>query len=150
MRKVAPVVALVLLITKVTSQTIVGNWYGVEKDRLVKFTITSDSLRMQAVGFDFNSKGYEEINRQHAGIFQLKDRAVIIFHNVEAENYSALTFTNVKEKQFLEIASNGIATKTDTKEELIQLCEKDTTKLKSELMLIVSEHHIPALRKLPF
>lgn len=145
MKKILILILLSTIAIKVNAQDIVGKWYGIEKDRLIEFKITSDSLKIRAVDLDFRSKeGYEELNGAHDGIYPLKDKVLILFDKNNLR-YSAITIFNVKEKESLEIASNGFNKVADTKEELIELSNKDTTNLKTE-MLIFNEHYVPFLK----
>lgn len=147
MRKILLAILIPVTILKVNAQTITGKWYGIEKDRVVELRIDDDSISMQALDLNFESKDYNAIKSAHKGIYALKNRILLITYNTSDLKYSALTFFNVKEKVSLEIAANGLHKGADAKEELIALSKQDTTKLKAE-MLFFNEHYVPILKSM--
>ncbi len=146
MKKISILILFSIIAINVNAQDIAGKWYGIEKDgRFVEIMISGDSLKMRAVDFDFKPMGFEVLNGTHVGLYQIKDKVLIILFNKEKLKYSAITIFNVKEKESLEIAFDGINKVADTKEELIELSKNDTTNLKAE-MLLFNEHYVPFLK----
>lgn len=146
-KEILLVILIPVAIPKANAQTITGKWYGIEKDRVVELRIDDDSISMQALDLNFESKGYTTLNNAHKGIYALKNRTLIVTYNNSDLKYSAIVFFNVKEKALLEIAANDTSKRADTKEELLALSKQDTTKLKAEIMFF-NEHYVPILKNM--
>lgn len=56
-KEILLVILIPVAIPKANAQTITGKWYGIEKDRVVELRIDDDSISMQALDLNFESKG---------------------------------------------------------------------------------------------
>jgi hypothetical protein len=125
---------LILILTMATTgnaQDIFGKWYGINDDGLTELDISVDTLKGQVLKTGEN-KGFERTNIKHSGIFNIKDKTIIVFADNKSSStttYRALTFFNIKDKVSMEIAANGITTATNTIDELVNLSKSHKEEL---------------------
>jgi hypothetical protein len=149
MKKIhVPLFILTLITADLFSQEeIIGKWYAINRSGLIEVEFTNDSLIMRTLYSDLSTKGFEKDKKRHSGIFKLKDKFLIVFPEKNKENkFRAMTLSNFKNGESIEIAANGVKEVTGTIDELVKLSSADTTTLYGNI--IYSHNFISVMKKM--
>lgn len=112
------------------AQDIIGKWYMVNRSGLIEFSITKDSIKTQQLFSDFTPKDQPGQSDKYIKTVRLSDRILVISKSKEdTTKFAAMTFINLIDKKYFQLAWNIRDTSTNDIETLIQIHKNDNRQL---------------------